>query len=95
MASKLLIGFAAGVLVGVLFAPEAGAATRQRIADKGTDLKDKFSDFIDNLTHRADEVATKAGNRAEEFVNKASHRAEEFANKTDNFGTGTKPKFQS
>ncbi len=49
---KLLTGFTLGLLVGVLFAPDKGTATRQKIADKGADLKNDFADFIDSLADR-------------------------------------------
>ncbi|MFV0604867.1 MAG: YtxH domain-containing protein [Niabella sp.] len=62
--NKLITGFALGLIVGILYAPESGNNTRKKIADKGNDLKDQFADFIDNLASRfegeADEV--------EEFV---------------------------
>jgi gas vesicle protein len=63
--SKLLLGFTAGVIVGILFAPDKGSATRQKIADTGSDLKDKFNDFIDGLSGRMDDMEEEAGNFAE------------------------------
>lgn len=50
--NKLVTGFALGLLVGILYAPEKGTATRRRIADKGNDLKDQFADFIDSIANR-------------------------------------------
>ena len=57
MSTKLLAGLGAGLLLGILFAPDKGSATRQKIADRGTDLKDRFTDFIDNLGGKAEDVA--------------------------------------
>ena len=65
--SKLLVGLTAGIIVGMLFAPDKGSATRQKIADTGKDLKTKFNDFIDGLSSSADDMAEEAGN----FANKA------------------------
>jgi gas vesicle protein len=62
--SKLLLGFAAGVVVGLLFAPEKGSDIRQKIADSATDLKEKFEDFIDSLGSKVDDLATEADKMA-------------------------------
>jgi gas vesicle protein len=65
--SKLLLGFTAGIIVGVLFAPDKGSATRQKIADTGNDLKNKFNDFIDGLSGSVDDLK----DEAEDFADKA------------------------
>ena len=62
--SKLLIGLATGVIVGLLFAPHTGAETRQKLADAAGDLKDKFNDFVDSLSSEADDLADEAGDMA-------------------------------
>lgn len=58
--NKLLTGVAVGVVLGILFAPDKGSATRQKIADQGRDLKDRFSDFVDGLTNHFEEAAEDA-----------------------------------
>jgi gas vesicle protein len=60
MASKFLVGLAAGVIVGILLAPDKGSVTREKIANKASDLKDKFNDFIDGLAGEADDLADEA-----------------------------------
>jgi gas vesicle protein len=74
--SKLLLGFTAGIIVGVLFAPDKGSATRRKIADTGSDLKDKFNDFIDGLTNSVDDLK----DEAEGFADKAKAQ---FKNETN------------
>ena len=39
MSSKLLTGFLAGVVIGILFAPDKGSETRKKMTQKGKDLK--------------------------------------------------------
>ena len=43
----ILAGLAAGVTIGVLFAPVKGSKTRKRIGRKGEDLVDAINDSID------------------------------------------------
>lgn len=67
--SKLITGFAVGLLVGILIAPDKGSETRKRISEKGKDLKDQFNDFVDYWAEKFDSLK----NEAEEI---AEHRIE-------------------
>ncbi len=78
--SKLFIGFAAGLLVGVLFAPDKGSETRERIARRGRDLKDKFNDLIDSLADRFESAKEEADN----FAEKAKQKARSYSNQAGN-----------
>jgi len=71
MSSKLLFGFATGLIVGMLFAPDKGSETRKKISEKGNDLKTKFNDFIDGLSSKADEMADDLASEANGFASKA------------------------
>jgi gas vesicle protein len=50
----VVIGAAAGAILGVLFAPDSGKNTRGKIASKSGDtvdkLKSKFNDFVDSVS---------------------------------------------
>ncbi len=63
--NKILVGFTAGLLVGILFAPAKGAETRSEIARRGRDLKDKFNDLVDSISERMEEVEEKVDSFAE------------------------------
>ena len=56
----VMAGLAAGLVIGVLFAPEKGSVTRKIIAEKGDEyaegLKEKFSDFVDEISRKCEEV---------------------------------------
>ena len=55
--SKLLVGLTAGILIGVLLAPDKGSETRRKLREQANDLKDQFNYFIDNLGNKAEDVA--------------------------------------
>jgi gas vesicle protein len=56
----LLAGVAAGALLGVLFAPDKGAVTREKISKKGEDyaegLREKFDDFLAGVKEKFEDV---------------------------------------
>jgi gas vesicle protein len=74
--NKILIGFTAGLLVGLLFAPAKGAETRETISRRGRDLKDKFNDLVDAVADKFDslkgdveEMAERSGYKERSFKN--------------------------
>jgi gas vesicle protein len=69
--NKLFLGFAAGLLVGVLFAPNKGSETRERVARRGRALKDKFDDFVDSIVDKFEAVKQET----DEFAEKAKQKA--------------------
>ncbi|HEX2969143.1 MAG TPA: YtxH domain-containing protein [Bacteroidales bacterium] len=54
----VLSGVAAGVILGILFAPHKGSKTRRLIAEKGgeltEELKNKFHQFGDFISEKLD-----------------------------------------
>ncbi len=72
--NKLLIGFSAGLLVGILFAPAKGTDTRDSIARRGRDLKDKFNDLVDSLSDKFETVQEEA----EEMVERGRQKARSY-----------------
>ena len=54
--NKILIGFTAGLLVGLLFAPAKGSETRATISRRGRDLKNQFNDLVDAISEKLDSL---------------------------------------
>ena len=74
--AALLAGLAAGAAIGILFAPEKGSETRDKLNDSlktlGDSIKDRAADEIGNLTDFKEKVVDSIKSRlrtAEEYVN--------------------------
>lgn len=74
--NKILIGFTAGLLVGLLFAPAKGSETRESISNRGRDLKNKFNDLVDAVTDKFDSMK----DDIEEFAGETRQQARSFKN---------------
>jgi gas vesicle protein len=62
----VIVGAAAGAVLGILFAPDKGSVTRKNISNKGDyyvkSVKDNFNEFLDSVSgkfHKGMEYATK------------------------------------
>lgn len=64
-------GAAAGLILGVLFAPDKGSETRRKINDQGKkivdNVKDKFQKGREKFNGLKDEIATAVKEKTEQF----------------------------
>lgn len=80
----VLAGAAIGAVLGILYAPDKGSATRNKISKKGKkyadDLQEKYDEFVSTMKNKyesvKDEVLATAKNGAD--------GAEDFATETKN-----------
>lgn len=80
MSSKLLTGFVAGIVVGILIAPDKGSETRKKIAQTGRDVKDKFNEYVDEISDKIDSLKDDAS----KLVNRGKEKVQSMANETEN-----------
>ena len=80
--TKLVLGLvgaaAAGVVIGLLLAPDSGAATRQKIADTAGDWTDHLSDLFSSVKDQAADLQKQGYKAASSASRKAAEVKESY-----------------
>ena len=81
--TKVILGLvgaaAAGVIVGLLVAPEKGADMRKKVGDTATDWAGRLSDIFTKAKGEADNLKTTGSNFAKDAANKFSSVQESYS----------------
>ena len=81
--TKVILGLvgaaAAGVIVGLLVAPEKGADMRKKVGDTATDWAGRLSDLFTSAKDEVDNLRTKGANVANEAANRFSNVQETYS----------------
>ena len=81
--TKVILGLvgaaAAGVIVGLLVAPEKGTDMRKKVGDTATDWAGRLTDLFANAKGEVDNLKTKGANMAKEAANKFSSVQESYS----------------
>ena len=81
--SKVILGLvgaaAAGVIVGLLVAPEKGADMRRKVGDTASDWAGRLSDIFTKAKDEVDNLATKGTGMAKDAANKFSNVRESYS----------------
>jgi gas vesicle protein len=74
----VLLGAAAGAVLGILFAPDKGTETRKKIAKKTGDLNDSLRDKFNELGEVIAEKYDSIRGEANDILEKTKEKAQNF-----------------
>lgn len=81
--TKVILGLAgaaaAGVIVGLLLAPEKGSDMRRKVGETATDWADRLTDLFNNAKGEVDNLKTRGADMAKSAANKFSSVKESYS----------------
>jgi gas vesicle protein len=78
-----LIGAAAGSLIGILYAPDKGSNTRDKLTYRLHKYRKSLEELIDDLINENDATFSEAKSHGEKVVNDAREKAERLLEDVD------------
>jgi gas vesicle protein len=85
----LVLGAAAGAVLGLLFAPSKGSDLRKKITDNASDLIDELTDKINESKNALADLREKAMSKAEDIKATAEEHLDSYKTKAKPAGSGT------
>jgi len=73
---SLIFGIAIGGVLGILFAPDKGTNTRDRLTYRLDKYKKSLEDLLDDLSASSNKLENEAKSEGEKIVNDAKEKAE-------------------
>ncbi len=81
---SFLMGTVTGVLIGILYAPDKGSNTRDRLSYKLDKYKSMLEDMIDDLISGKEFPVSAAKTEGQKVIDDAKERAEKLLEDVDN-----------
>ena len=80
---SLLVGLMLGGILGILFAPDKGNNTRDRLTFRLNKYKRKLENLIDDIIDEKNDINSEAKINSKKVVNKAKNKAEKLLKDVD------------
>jgi gas vesicle protein len=78
-----LVGAATGAIIGILYAPDKGANTRDKLSYQLDKYKKQLEELLDDLINGKTEISSEAKVEGEKVVSEARQKAERLLSDVD------------